>query len=436
MKTLKELQEQLKTSLTEARDLCDLVDKENRDFTEEERTKVSDLLEAARNTKTEIHKLQNDEAMRKQILDLGADLNNGGTPGDGSRSRTGAMIQSLGQRFIEDAAWKAWLKDVAPSGLIPESRKGLSSPSVQVKSFGIFPCRKDLITGVADDSAGSFIIPEDTGIYEPIGRYPLVLRQLINVRTTGSDQVEFVRQVTQVRQAAPVAESNVTDYTGATGQVSGQKPEGAMMFERVTENVKTVAVWIPATKRALSDAAQLRGLIDQELRDDLADEFEDQLLNGDGVGENFTGLENTAGTLVQVWNTNAIITARQAITTLLITGRQIPTAFLFHPSDWEGIDLLRDTTGRFIRGDPFGAGPNTLWGVPVVQSFHLTEGSAWLANWRKMVVWDREQATISVSDSHADFFIRNMVAILAEMRAAMGIIRPSAFVEIDLTGGS
>ncbi len=436
MKTLKELQEQLKKFLTEARNLCDLVDKENRDFTEDERTKVSGLLEEARTTKTEIHKIQNDEAMRKQILDLGADLDNGGTPGNGSQARKNAVIQSLGQRFTENDAWKAWLKASAPDGRIPDSMKGIHSPGVQVKNLGIFPRRKDVVTGVDDHSAGAFIVPEDTGIYEQLGYAPGTLRDLINVRTTTSDQVEFVRQTKQVTEATTVPEANVTDFTGATGQNSGQKPEGAMTFERVTENVKTIAVWIPATKRALSDAAQLRGLIDSELRADVADEFEDQLLNGDGIGENFTGLASTAGTLVQIFNTNAIITCRQAITTLLMVGRQIPTAFLFNPYDWESIDLLRDLTGNFLRGNPFGAGPNTLWGVPVVQSFHLPQGIAWLANWRKMVVWDREQATITVSDSHADFFIRNMVAILAEMRAAMGIIRPSAFVEIDVTSGS
>jgi hypothetical protein len=38
-----------------------------------------------------------------------------------------------------------------------------------------------------------------------------------------------------------------------------------------------------------------------------------------------------------------------------------------------------------------------------------------------------------VSDSHSDFFIRNMVAILAEMRAAFAVLQPNAFVEIDLT---
>jgi hypothetical protein len=56
-----------------------------------------------------------------------------------------------------------------------------------------------------------------------------------------------------------------------------------------------------------------------------------------------------------------------------------------------------------------------------------------LADWKKLVVWDREQFTISVSDSHEDFFIRNMVAILGELRAAIGILRPTAFCEVSLS---
>ena len=38
-----------------------------------------------------------------------------------------------------------------------------------------------------------------------------------------------------------------------------------------------------------------------------------------------------------------------------------------------------------------------------------------------------------MSDSHSDFFIRNMVAILAELRAAFGIVQPNALVSLDLT---
>ena len=119
MKTLKELQEQLKKFLTEARGLCDLVDKETRDFTEDERTKVAGLMEEARKTKTEIQKFQSDEAMRKQILDLGADLEAISASGEPDQARKG---KTLGQRFTEDQAWQAWMKQVAPGGIIQIGR--------------------------------------------------------------------------------------------------------------------------------------------------------------------------------------------------------------------------------------------------------------------------------------------------------------------------
>jgi len=430
---LGELLEALKTALTEARDVCDQVDREQRDFSADERAKVAELLDGAKKIKARIKEIQDDQALIEQINQLGEGItivnNGGGRKGD---TVPGGRGQTLGERFTSAKSWQDWLK--AYGGRIPDSAKGLSSPPVEVKNFGLF--RKDLVTGSDPTSAGAFVVPDQTGIYEPLGRYPLTLRDLISVRTTTSDTVEYVRQVTQVTQAAPVPEANVTDYTGYPGEVEGRKPEGSMSFERVSEAVKTIAVWIPATKRALSDAAQLRGLIDQELRDDLSEELENQLLNGDGKGENFTGLANTANTLVQSYVTDILTTTRKAITNLLVNGKQRPTAWLFHPQDWELIELLRDKEDRFIWGGPFARGPYTLWGVPVVQSFFQTPGTAWLGNWSKMVLWDREQATVSVSDSHSDFFIRNMVAILAELRAAMGVIRPSAFVEVDLEGGS
>ena len=107
-----------------------------------------------------------------------------------------------------------------------------------------------------------------------------------------------------------------------------------------------------------------------------------------------------------------------------------------HPNDAEAVDLLKDDQGRYYYGGPTQGGVTMLWRVPVIESEAVTEGSPILADWRKAIMWDREQSTIQISDSHSDFFIRNMIAVLAEMRAAFGIIRPHAFVIVDFTSGS
>jgi len=430
---LKQLHEKLQVALLAAKAICDLAEKEGRDFTAEERQKVAGYLDEAAGIKKQLKQAQDDEELRRMVAEMGVGLGAGGVKDDGGPAQSGAgRGKSIGQQFIEAPAFKEWFAKF-PNGRIPDSAKGIMSPPIE---FGDIIGRKALVTGSDDDSAGAFVQTDYTGIYEPLGRRPRTVLDLISQRTTGSDLVEFVRQTVQAAQATPVAEANVTTYSGATGEVEGVKPEATIGFEKVTEAVKTIAVWIPATKRALSDTAQLRGLIDQELREDVMEELEDQVVAGTGVGENLTGVLNTAGILVQAWDTDILTTTRKAKTTLQASGRSRATAWVFHPNDWETIDLLTDLEGQFHFGGPLREGTKSLWGVPVVESEAMTEGTGLLGDWRKAVLWNRERTTIQVSDSHEDFFIRNMVAILAEMRAAFGIIRPSAFVEVDLAAGS
>lgn len=417
----------MQKALLDARAICDMAEKEGRDFTSDERGKVAGYLAEAKRLKQEIKDAEGDPALIEAIKAFDA-----GMTGNTKATTDPVAKGSIGRRFVESQEYQDWIKSIAPNGTVSRQAKGLVSPPVEFKNL----FHKDLVTGDDSESAGAFVQTDYTGIYEPLGRYPLNVLGLVNRRTTTSDLVEFVRQTTKVAQAAMVPEANVTDYTGASGQVSGEKPEASIGFEQVTEAVKTMAVWIPATKRALSDASQIRGIIDQELRDDLREELEDQLLNGDGTGENFTGILETSGILTQSWDTDMLTTIRKARTALAVTGLSFPTALVIHPNDAETLDLTQDDQGRYYYGGPAEGGVQRAWRVPVVESQSITEGTGLMGDFRKAVLWDREQASIMVSDSHEDFFIRNMVAILAEMRAAFGVIRPSAFIEVALESGS
>lgn len=420
----KTLHEEYTHQLKELRDLAAKAEAEDRDFTTEERQEVVRRTDELKALKAKITEAQGDDELRKAIDQLGDDI---GVTGDDDRKnlppgRPGKG-KSIGEQFVSSSEFKDFIGRF-PNGRIPDSAKGLMSPPVQFK---------DVLTGGSDTSGGAFVNTDVTGIYETLGRRPLTIRDLISNRQTGSDTVEYVRQVTQVNAAAPVPEASGTSGGVTAGDVAGTKPEGSMSFEKVTAAVKTIAVWVPATKRALSDAAQLRGLIDDELRADLEETLEDQILNGTGAGENFTGISNTANVQAQAWDTDLLTTTRRARTKVRTVGRSQATAYLLHPNDWERLDLLQDNEGRYRFGGPTQLGTPTLWGLPVVESEGVTEGVGYVGDFRKAVLWDREQASIQVSDSHADFFVRNLVAILAEMRAAFGVVRPTAFVEMDLT---
>jgi HK97 family phage major capsid protein len=197
--------------------------------------------------------------------------------------------------------------------------------------------------------------------------------------------------------------------------------------------VKTIAEWVPVTKRALADVAQLEGLINDQLAADVAEAEEDQILNGNSSGENFTGINNTSSIQTQAWSTDLFTTVRKGVTKLRTVGRVNPTALVLNPADAEAIDLLKDGENRYYYGGPSQIGQRTLWGVPVVESESQASGTGLLGDFSKAVLWDREQTTVTMTDSHADFFVRNLVAVLAEERLAFGVTRPTAFCQLDLT---
>jgi len=117
----------------------------------------------------------------------------------------------------------------------------------------------------------------------------------------------------------------LTATTGATGL----KPEGGIVFAKVTESVRTIALWVPATTRVIGDAPQLRSYIDEYLGADIQTELEDLIVSGDGVGENFTGLMKVAGTQTLAApgaGASHLNNIRKALTLVRVNARSEPTA--------------------------------------------------------------------------------------------------------------
>ena len=106
------------------------------------------------------------------------------------------------------------------------------------------------------------------------------------------------------------------------------------------------------------------------------------------------------------------------------------SGIVMSPSDWEAIELLKETTGGYIWANPMAQGGPRLWGLPVVVTNAMTTGTFLVGAFNVAAqIWDREDASIRVAEQHADFFIKNMVAILAEERLALTVYRPLSFIK-------
>jgi HK97 family phage major capsid protein len=422
------LKERAEAESKTAREVAGKAADEGREMTADERHTYETSMKSLNEVLEGIKAVKADEAVIAQAKDFADSV---GVP---AHADIKARVKSLGLTVVDSPEFKALLAGF-PEGRVPSKSRVQSAP-IAVKA---------LFTGASSTSAGAFVVNERTDIVEFLGRKPLTIRSLVANRRTVSDAVEFVQETSHTNAAAVVAEATSSAAptavsTGATGAVTftnasggGYKPEGSWAFAVVTTNVKTIAEWVPVTKRALADVAQLEGLINDQLAADVAEAEEDQILNGNSSGENFTGINNTSSIQTQAWSTDLFTTVRKGVTKLRTVGRVNPTALVLNPADAEAIDLLKDGENRYYYGGPSQIGQRTLWGVPVVESESQASGTGLLGDFSKAVLWDREQTTVTMTDSHADFFVRNLVAVLAEERLAFGVTRPTAFCQLDLT---
>jgi len=315
----------------------------------------------------------------------------------GKKGTQPARAKSTGELFVESEQLKDFVK---------RGGKG-HSDSLELKA----------ITSL-DASGGPGIWSDRLpGVIEEPLR-PLTIRNLLGSGTTSSNMIEWVKELLFTNNADVVSEG-------------AQKPQSEITYEREDVPVRTIAHWIHATRQVLADFPQLASLINGRLSYGLKIVEENQLLLGDGTGNNIHGLIPQA----TAYNNALNRTGDKMIDVIRHAILQVRLAFypasgiVLTPTDWHNIELTKDNENRYLMANPQGNLPPMLWGRPVVESDAMPNdqflvGAFLLA----ATVFDREQASISVSTEDRDNFIKNMVTILCEERLALAVSRPAAFV--------
>jgi HK97 family phage major capsid protein len=159
-------------------------------------------------------------------------------------------------------------------------------------------------------------------------------------------------------------------------------------------------------------------------------------VNGAGTGEDLTGILNTSNILSQAQGTDSTADAIHKAITQIRLGFIEPNGVALHPNDWQLLRLSRDGggsvagTGAYLYGPPSTAGAEQIWGLPVAVTAAVPDDTGLVGDFTQAVLWLREGMQVLASDSHESFFVKNLVALLAELRAAFGVLVPAAFCKV------
>lgn len=360
----------------------------------------------------------------------------GAAPEIGDNGLINPKGMTLGEAFTKSPAFEEFVAQFKGSDGAIRNVRGLKSAEFQVQGFGMRGLSsKTLITGASSTSGGALVVNDRLPIItDLIGERELFVDDLCTHVPTSSDTFEYVQITAKTNNAAGVAEAtSAADPASYGDPASGAKPESAMTLAVVSSPVETIAHLLPITRRAAADAPQLRAMVDQFLLYGLREEREDQILNGDGSSPNLRGILNTVG-ISTVGSAGTDIDAIVDAIRTIRNDRRRPDAMVIHPNDWfsTGFLLAKDSTGRYLIGDPSAdaAAQRNLWGLRVVVTEAMTENTVLVGEFRQAVVADRQQSAIYVTDSHKDWFGRNLLAILAEERLGFGVLDPDAFCTV------
>lgn len=314
-----------------------------------------------------------------------------------------APVESLGQIVIKSDAYKAFANG--------QTQKLRVQANTITGQEGSPPSNSRTL--VAPDRLNGII----SGAYRA-----LRVSDILPQGQTTSNAVEYTRELLFTNNAAETAEG-------------AQKPESVLTFELVSCPIATIAHFLKVSKQVLSDAPALASYIDTRLRYGADYRMDAQLLNGNGSGQNISGMAKSGNytAFTPVTGDTQLDSINKAIYAVAAAD-YAATGIILNPADWGKIERLKDSQGRYIIGNPASAIGPFLWGLPVVVTNAMTAGKFMTAAFDiAYQQWNRQDTVVEVFEQDSDNVQKNLLTVRSERRGALATYRPASSQYGDLT---
>lgn len=121
-----------------------------------------------------------------------------------------------------------------------------------------------------------------------------------------------------------------------------------------------------------------------------------------------------------------------AITNVLLGSGKHADAIVMNPATYDKLCLTKDSNGNYLLGGPAVAQDAKVWGLPVIQSVSIDEGTVLVGAFKQGSSIARKGGVrVETTNSNEDDFVNNRTTIRIEERLALVTRFPGAFVKIS-----
>ncbi len=237
-------------------------------------------------------------------------------------------------------------------------------------------------------------------------------------------------------------EGSVTDGSKVTAE--GAKLGETLITKPSLETAKVVNIGAYAivTHQLITNEAAFAAYIDAKMQYKLQLNVENQLINGNGSSTQLGGLLKNGNYTDKTAEARAGLPKTKATLfdlALLIKAEfeklfVAPESYIFNPTDWTQLCMIKDEQGHYILGGPQSLATKSLWGVPVETSPFVPSGQYILGNFTLgATIYDREQLNFRVSDQDGENFKSMLYTLRVNRRLGFAVEDPLSIFAGDFS---
>lgn len=411
------LENEVKRHAAAAKAVTAKAEAESRELSAEERAEVEASVAKAGEAKARIKEIDDRKALNDAIDGVAL-------PTNADVSEADPSAKSLGEAFVKSEGYKA-LKSRGMAGTwttgpveFGQKLNDGGSPAASVES----------ITG----AGGTLPLQPQVAPLVPPAEQKLYVADLFGAGVATQNTIVYLEETTTqagAHNANPYNDPNLPATAVVTSE-GAPKPAAFVDFTKKSISIEKIAAFLPIADEMLEDEPQIASYINGRLAIFVRQAEEAylmaKLLAAPGLGS----ADNS-----DVEGDNLFDAIAAGIMSVQIHGGLEPDALIINPVDFWTMSVLKATggTGVYFSGGPYAGPARNPWGLRTVVTQAVAAGSPIVGAFREAsTLWRKGGLSVEASNSHADYFRKNLTALRAEERLGLAVYRPKAFAEVSV----